>query len=521
MKIRTIYAATGTPIVETRNGIKIVMAQRVQTSSFFPGFHVFPGGAVDPKDIEAARLMGGTNELAEGEIPEKAYRIAVIREYFEEMGILLTNKGALRTQALQSLREELLHDEIDFPTILDKMGVELRELPIDKMIYAGTQTTPPYSPRIYVARYYFFPWKNQHELFPHSKEYLSARWISPQSILQEFNLLKARIPPPVLHVLRTLATNQYVLAAQILAEKGDIPHGIVFPIEFAPNYEVIPFISNTIPPAIATNLVCIGAKEYYIIDPGAGNPKSQQHLVNVLLHKKSRGKRLAGIILTHHHKDHFEAIPAILKHFKVPVLAHEHTIQRISQQQVDLPIENIPEKIHLPSGNDNPENELVIIHTPGHTKGSITIYHPFTGIAAVGDLMAGIGTVVINPPEGDLLKYLESLKALLELKLRMIIPGHGPPLFSPQKALRDYITHRMERHKAIEQAIERGARQIMDVVKHVYKDEIPPTLYPLAARSVLAHLHALVEEQRLSQEQFEQLIVGYDLEKFPPLESLK
>ncbi len=520
MKIRTIYAATGTPIVKTRDGIKIVMAQRVQSSSFFPGFHVFPGGAVDPKDIEMARLMGGTNDLVEGEIPEKAYRIAVIREYFEEMGVLLTDKGALRTQSLQLLRQKLLRDEIDFPAVLDKTGVEFWQLPIDKMIYAGTQTTPPYSPRIYVARYYFFPWKNQHELFPHSREYLGARWISPQNILQEFNQLKARIPPPVLHVLRTLATTQYASAAQILAEKGDMPHGIVFPIEFAPNYEVIPFISSTIPPAIATNLVCIGAEEYYVIDPGAGNPKSQQHLVNVLLHKKSRGKRLAGIILTHHHKDHFEAVPAILEHFEVPVLAHKHTIQRISQQ-IDLPLEDIPEKIPLPSGNDNPESELVIIHTPGHTRGSITIYHPYTGIAAVGDLMAGIGTVVINPPEGDLLQYLESLKLLLELKLRMIIPGHGPPLFSPHKALQDYITHRMERHKAIEQALERGAGQIMDIVKHVYKDDIPPKLYPLAARSVLAHLYALVEERKLSQEQLEQLIVGYDLKKFPPLESLK
>jgi len=55
------------------------------------------------------------------------------------------------------------------------------------------------------------------------------------------------------------------------------------------------------------------------------------------------------------------------------------------------------------------------LHLPGHTRGHLCLLEEGSGAVVAGDLVAGVGTVIVDPPEGDMLDYLASLRRLLDL----------------------------------------------------------------------------------------------------------
>jgi glyoxylase-like metal-dependent hydrolase (beta-lactamase superfamily II) len=116
-----------------------------------------------------------------------------------------------------------------------------------------------------------------------------------------------------------------------------------------------------------------------------------------------------------------------------------------------------------------------------------------------GDLVAGEGTVVIAPPEGDLLDYMASLRRLLALDLRLILPAHGPAVTEPRELLAYYIRHREERERQVLAGLGRGLTTLPALVAFVYAD-VDPQLHPIAAQSLTAHLLKLEREGRVARE---------------------
>jgi len=112
-----------------------------------------------------------------------------------------------------------------------------------------------------------------------------------------------------------------------------------------------------------------------------------------------------------------------------------------------------------------------------------------------GDAVLGRGTSVIDPPEGDLGAYLRSLRRMRELAPRTIYPGHGPVVLDGAAKLDEYLSHREERERQVEQALEAGAGTIGELVEAIYAG-YPDEVKPLAARSVLAHLLKLEADGR-------------------------
>ena len=112
-------------------------------------------------------------------------------------------------------------------------------------------------------------------------------------------------------------------------------------------------------------------------------------------------------------------------------------------------------------------------------------------------MVAGIGTILIDPSEGDMGEYLASLRALLARPAAMLLPAHGPPIVDGHAKLREYLAHRtMREDRALAALAKHPAGVELDaLVPDVYADT-PRVLWPLAARSLLAHLHKLVREGR-------------------------
>ena len=69
-----------------------------------------------------------------------------------------------------------------------------------------------------------------------------------------------------------------------------------------------------------------------------------------------------------------------------------------------------------------------------------------------GDMLSGFGTIVIDPPEGDMTDYLESLERLAELRPRFLFPAHGPVLDDAEGKLRACARHRLWREGRVRDA---------------------------------------------------------------------
>ncbi len=81
------------------------------------------------------------------------------------------------------------------------------------------------------------------------------------------------------------------------------------------------------------------------------------------------------------------------------------------------------------------EREMMVLYTPGHTAGDICIYLPAVKTLASGDLVLGAdhqyGLVLSKPDEvcgGRMKDRIESLKKLLSLDVKTLLPGHGSPV---------------------------------------------------------------------------------------------
>ena len=100
-------------------------------------------------------------------------------------------------------------------------------------------------------------------------------------------------------------------------------------------------------------------------------------------------------------------------------------------------------------------------------------------------------TVVINPPDGDMLAYLNSLTMLLDVELDWFAPGHGFLVAEPHAVLRALLAHRLKREAKVVAALQAlGAAPIDALLERVY-DDVPAALHPMAQRSLLAHLRKL------------------------------
>ena len=111
-------------------------------------------------------------------------------------------------------------------------------------------------------------------------------------------------------------------------------------------------------------------------------------------------------------------------------------------------------------------------------------------------MVAGLGTILIDPSEGDMALYLASLRALLARPPAALLPAHGPMIADGHAKLREYIAHRLMREERVVAALAgRTDASAAELVPDAYSDT-PRALWGLAERSLLAHLEKLVRDGR-------------------------
>lgn len=249
---------------------------------------------------------------------------------------------------------------------------------------------------------------------------------------------------------------------------------------------VVPVRSPTLPPATHTNVWLLGDHHIIVVDPASPYPDEQERLDNIL-----ENYMVELIFLTHHHVDHISGAEDVRKRCGARIAAHPLTAERVGFTVDELV--NDGDILGTDAG------AWRAIHTPGHAVGHLCLYNPGMGLVA-GDMVAGLGTILLDPPEGNLGLYLNSLNQLRDLNPSRLLPAHGPLIENASACLTHYINHRHKRTEQIFRALQTiGPSTPEALVGAVYQDEIPAAFYPIAARQTLCHLEWLETQNRVER----------------------
>jgi glyoxylase-like metal-dependent hydrolase (beta-lactamase superfamily II) len=206
-----------------------------------------------------------------------------------------------------------------------------------------------------------------------------------------------------------------------------------------------------------TNTYVLGG---WVVDPGPAEPS---HLDAV---RAAAADGVEGVVLTHSHADHAEGA------------------------------DELGASVMLPADGEE-VGPFRAVATPGHSADSVCL---IAGRACfTGDTVLGSGSVFISPGEGSLSAYLDSLRRLRALDLKVLCPGHGPYVWDPAAKLDEYLSHRLDRERRVLEALDAGLRTRDELLDVVWSDA-PPELRTAAALTLAAHLEKLAEEGRLPEE---------------------
>ncbi len=223
-----------------------------------------------------------------------------------------------------------------------------------------------------------------------------------------------------------------------------------------------------------TNTWIVGEDPSIVIDPG---PNDTAHLDEIA---RAAG-RVGAVLVTHDHEDHAPGAPAFAEQVGAPLHAFRlHGAEHLRDGQR-----------FAASGGA----EVIAEYTPGHSSDHVAFFVPSEGALFTGDAVVGRGTSFIDPPDGDLVQYLRSLRRMQDLGPRVIYPGHGPIVLGARAKLDEYVAHREEREREVLTLLAEGPLTIPDLVATIYRD-YPSDVHALAERSVLAHLLKLESEGR-------------------------
>ena len=528
-------------------GLEVLMTRRSGTASFAPGAYVFPGGGIDALDASPETHAAADRRPAQGDL-HLTQAIAAIRESFEELGVLLARHTGGPRKGLMADAHDIAAINRHQPFAAQCTARGLR-LAADSVYLLAHWTGDRDLPRRFEVPFLVARMPEGQEPVADETEQFEPVWVRPADALARHEAGQFFMIYPTIRTLQRLAkfdATQAVLDAVAHEQplwvscpragllggtearymEDEMPFGelalvcpdgqIVHPLDWQTE-RAVPLLRNvqrlTAPnPGVMTGP---GTNSYLVGDPATGfiaidpGPADAEHLDKLW---RAAGGDIRMIVCTHSHPDHspgaapLQALCVQAGRAAPPILGlpSAPTARAASAFTPDRALQNNELLALMGKAPDGKiTHTLQVIHTPGHAANHLCLLLQEDGLLFSGDHILNGSTTVIDPPDGNMADYLDSLDRLdalcAEHSVEFILPAHGHVLGGPINGARSAIAklkaHRLAREAkvlAAMQALPDGSME--DWVQHAY-DDVPPRMWPVAQRSLLAHVERIRSQQ--------------------------
>ena len=268
-------------------------------------------------------------------------------------------------------------------------------------------------------------------------------------------------------------------------------------MELEPGIHQLTFGREPIPDIPPPNAyLIVGSRASLLIDCGFDEEADHQERMAYL--QQAGGPLVEELLLTHRHPDHAGGAALLAGATGVSITCH-------ALERKAIEGDRLAGRAEVYSTFEGGESQnlggltVQIVHTPGHTLGSVSLFIPERNALFTADTVIGVTTSIVRPNEGDLGLYVESLQALQAMNARVIYPGHGGPVTDPANRIRMLLEHRQRREDALLEALANGPGTVTALREAVYTD-LPAGREKLAEEQVQSGLNKLVKERRATQQ---------------------
>jgi recombination protein RecT len=518
-------AATVLLLRDSAQGVQVLMTRRSPSASFAPGAYVFPGGGIDAADARAHAVAARRPTQSDDRLTQA---IAAIRESFEELGVLLARHRDGRPADAADVAA--LDRRAPFAAQCERHGLVLAA---DEVFVLAHWVTDRDLPRRFDVPFLVARMPAGQAPVADEAEQFEPLWVRAADALGRHHAGQFFMIFPTIRTLERLekfATVDQVLAAcaseqplwtscpragllngaearymehespfgelAMVCPDGQLLHRLEWrvdqPVALLKNLVRLTAPNAGVMTGPGTNTYILGDPDtgYIVVDPGPNDP---EHIERVW---RASGGDVRLIVCTHSHADHspgarpLQALcrtrPAILGLPSAPTArpASEFRPDRVAGNGEVLSV----------SGAGR-SHSLKVLHTPGHAANHLCLVLLEDGLLLSGDHILNGSTTVVDPPDGDMTDYLESLDLLTAActtyAIEFILPAHGYVLGFARQAIATLKSHRLQREGRVIAAMrERPGGTLEDWVELAYAD-VPPRMWPVAKRSLLAHVQRI------------------------------
>jgi recombination protein RecT len=525
-------AATVLLLRDTPDGMEVLMTRRSATASFAPGAYVFPGGGIDAAD---ARVHAQSTRRATQSDLHLTQAIAAIRESFEELGVLLAR------------RADGAHPDTAAIASLDRTASFAAQCAERQWQLAGSEVfvlahwiTDRDLPRRFDVPFLVARMPPDQTPVADEAEQFEPSWVRPTDALARHAAGEFFMIFPTLRTLERLqgyadvdavltacaATDEPLWTscprAGLLAGRearymeheapfgelaltcpdGQIVHALDWqslqPVALLKNLMRLTAPNPGVMTGPGTNSYLVGepGSGYIVIDPGPADPEHIERLW------RAAGGDIRMIVCTHSHPDHspgakpLQALcantPPILG---LPSAPTARTASEFMPDRALLARERLVLTAPATQTSEASTHTLEVIHTPGHAANHLCLVLLEDGLLFSGDHILNGSTTVVDPPDGDMSAYLESLDVLSAAcashHIAFILPAHGYALGEPAQAIAKLKAHRLQREAKILRTMQALPEGSMDDWVAMAYDDVDARIWPVAKRSLLAHVQRI------------------------------
>lgn len=518
-------AATVLLLRDTPAGIEVLMTRRSETASFAPGAYVFPGGGIDAADAQSHDIAARRPTQDDLRLTQS---IAAIRESFEELGVLIARRRDGSPATAQDVAALDRHQP--FVPQCRARGLVLAA---DEVFVLAHWVTDRDLPRRFDVPFLVARMPQGQEPVADEAEQFEPVWVRPADALARHHAGRFFMIFPTIRTLQRLekfASVEALLAAcaseqplwtsspragfvdgkemrymehemqfgelALVCPDGQLLHHLDWRTD-----QPVPLLKNlvrmTAPnPGVmtgpGTNGYIVGDPDtgYIVIDPGPDEPEHQERIW------RATNGDIRFIVCTHSHSDHSPGARPLqaLCRARPPILGlpSQPTARPASEFTPDRELAD-GEVVRVEGGGRS--HSLKAIFTPGHAANHVCLVLLEDGLLFSGDHILSGSTTVVDPPDGDMTDYLDSLDRLSaacdEHGIEFILPAHGHVIGFARKAIAMLKSHRLQREAKVLAAMRARPQGTLDDWVELAYDDVPPRIWPVAKRSLLAHVQRI------------------------------